>query len=51
MAHTRRNNNKYRSDKELRTSKPYKRQRKNTVLSEFEISYIESNRSPQIILS
>lgn len=48
MSNTRRRN-KYGAE-ELRSTKPYKRQRKNALLNEFEMSYIEINGSPQISL-
>ena len=49
MSNTRRRNNKYNTE-ESRASRPYKRQRKSAILNEFEMSYIEINRSPQISL-
>jgi hypothetical protein len=49
MSHTRRNNDKY-GDKMLHIAKPYKRQKQKSLLNDFELMYIESNRSPQISL-
>lgn len=49
MSSTRRRSERYQKD-EMRVSKPYKRQKKTDLLNEFEMSYIEINRTPEITL-